>query len=268
MDIFDEIIGGVSLKLISCGCVCHSDTWKESKTKLYQTLWSISEGSLCISMGGEEFRASAGDVVLFSPGDVYTAWSETGCTFVYNFFSFELSHPSNISAYDSLTAIISSPDMSRSCQAFCKGFKPNTHTRKSPGLRAYSTFLLYITEILGFMRLGRCKMLKKRDTGAPSTEMHRAISYMSEHYAEGISVKEIADRFNIGEKHFITKFKAITGMSPKQYLTECRMRRAVELLRDEDQTVAATASALGYSDQYSFSKAFKKHYGESPSSFR
>ena len=267
MDILDEILGGLSMKIINGQRVSHTNTWCETKTKLYRTLWSICEGDVHIQIGGEEYVARAGDVILFSQGDVYTAWSEGGCSFVYTLYNIELGLPYH-SADGEASGILSGEDVREMCDSFCREYVGCLKDSRRPGIMAYSIFLNYLTNLLGAVRRGERILFQKRDTGVPLSNMQGAISYMSEHFADGISVKEVAEKFSIGEKHFITRFKAITGMPPKQYLTECRMRMAEELLRVRERTVAEVAAALGYADQYSFSKAFKKHYGESPSAFR
>ena len=58
------------------------------------------------------------------------------------------------------------------------------------------------------------------------------------------------------------------GMSPKQYLTQLRMNRALELLSKNELTVKEIAAACGFVDEKYFSRAFKKKYGTSPSQFR
>ena len=72
----------------------------------------------------------------------------------------------------------------------------------------------------------------------------------------------------MSEKYFIQYFHIHTGTSPKQYLVEKRMKHALLLLANPVNSLTYTAARLGYSDQYAFSKAFKKYYGEAPSSFR
>ena len=58
------------------------------------------------------------------------------------------------------------------------------------------------------------------------------------------------------------------GISPRQYIVRCKMKKALELITGSDVKISEIAETLAYSDQYAFSKAFKKFYGESPSFYR
>lgn len=62
-------------------------------------------------------------------------------------------------------------------------------------------------------------------------------------------------------------FKKITGLSVVQYITNCRMGYARELLKSHYGTLAAICEKVGYNDAYYFSKRFKQYFGVSPSSF-
>ncbi|WP_312729295.1 helix-turn-helix transcriptional regulator, partial [Enterococcus sp.] len=60
-------------------------------------------------------------------------------------------------------------------------------------------------------------------------------------------------------------FKEATGVSPINYLIEIRLKRAKDMLKNDNLTIKEVASAVGYQDAYHFSKSFKKLYGVSPS---
>ena len=268
MNILDEMLGGLSLKIINGDMVSHSADWYDSKTKLYHTIWSIHKGVVHIVMDGKEYTVRPGEAILFCPGDVYTAWSEDGCEFVYLIYKLELGFTADSTSCLGISGIVKGPLTSAACLEFARDYKVTASDPRRAGLYCYAVFLKFFASLLSAVREGECLFLKKRDTPTHSTDMHKAILYMSEHSTRGVTVKEVAAKFGIAEKHFITRFKAITGVSPKKYLTECRMRRAWELLREEKMSVGEVAAALGYSDQYSFSKAFKKHYGEPPSALK
>ena len=62
-------------------------------------------------------------------------------------------------------------------------------------------------------------------------------------------------------------FRKQVGISPKEYLTNYRMEIAAKLLVQRNLTVKEVAAACGYVDIYSFTKAFKKHYGCAPGQY-
>jgi AraC-like DNA-binding protein len=63
------------------------------------------------------------------------------------------------------------------------------------------------------------------------------------------------------------RFTELTGESPLAYLTDLRMDVAADLLTEPGATVASVARRVGYADAFSFSAAFKRERGASPSSY-
>lgn len=95
-----------------------------------------------------------------------------------------------------------------------------------------------------------------------------AIGYINENCTENISVSELAAESGFSETHFINLFKKQTGDTPKNYLIKGRLRLAKQILCSSDKSIKETASLCGFSDEYYFSRIFKKHEKISPSQFR
>jgi AraC-like DNA-binding protein len=67
---------------------------------------------------------------------------------------------------------------------------------------------------------------------------------------------------------FAELFASLVGASPIQYLTDLRMTLALQLLNDQDLSVAAIAEQLGYESEASFRRSFKRIHGQGPGEFR
>ena len=94
-------------------------------------------------------------------------------------------------------------------------------------------------------------------------------SYISSHYGStSLSTKELSEHVALSPSYICTIFRAETGKTLNQYITEYRMEKARELLADPLNNIADVAYRTGYSDSNYFSKAFKKYTGFSPSEFR
>ena len=86
---------------------------------------------------------------------------------------------------------------------------------------------------------------------------------------EEFDIDSLAEEMFIGRSSFYIKFKALSGLSPNEYLTTYRLKRAAHLLRTESQLqIADIAYAVGYSSPRYFSRCFRKFYNTSPSEFR
>lgn len=67
---------------------------------------------------------------------------------------------------------------------------------------------------------------------------------------------------------FARHFHALLGEGPLGYLTTWRMRLAAQLLRSTTLSVAEVATRVGYESEFSFSRAFRRAWGEAPSHHR
>lgn len=64
------------------------------------------------------------------------------------------------------------------------------------------------------------------------------------------------------------KLKAITGLTPLEYIRRVKMQHACRMLKDPHTTVNEVALALGYYNRKYFTSCFKEEYGMTPASFR
>ena len=101
-----------------------------------------------------------------------------------------------------------------------------------------------------------------------NTYVDRAVRYINDNVAAVIRVEEMASRLGIDRMYLRNLFVKHTGMSTMEYVMRVRMERAKVLLGNKHFSVTEVASAVGYPDILSFSKAFKKYSGVCPSEFR
>lgn len=93
--------------------------------------------------------------------------------------------------------------------------------------------------------------------------------YISKHYAEEhLSIKEISDHVFLSASYICTYFKAQTGQTLNQYITEYRMERAMQLLQDSRYQITDISEKVGYNNGNYFGKSFKKFTGLTPSQYR
>ena len=94
--------------------------------------------------------------------------------------------------------------------------------------------------------------------------VNKIIGYIDANYMNKISIEKAAKMLNIDRKHLARIFKARKKITMQQYLIKKRMTVAMELL-EGGYNVGETALMVGYSDGFSFSKAFKSYYNILPS---
>ena len=99
--------------------------------------------------------------------------------------------------------------------------------------------------------------------------IYAANFYAEEHFhEEDFSVKKAASYVGMSGNYFISLYKEVTGQGFWDYVTSLRIRRATELLVTTDDTIGNIARAIGYKNEYHFSRKFKEITGDSPSQYR
>ncbi len=94
-----------------------------------------------------------------------------------------------------------------------------------------------------------------------SRRLRRSIEYISTHYAEDISIRQLAELENMSCGRYNSVFRECFGMSPKKYIIELRLRTAEDLLSRTDISVKEAAAMVGYDDQNYFSRLYAKKRG-------
>lgn len=94
------------------------------------------------------------------------------------------------------------------------------------------------------------------------------MEYIQQNCADGLNINQIAAYFKIDRRKLAPLFKLHVGMTPSDYLIECRILKAKELLRTSNGPIKQVSECVGYSDSLFFSRAFKKKTGISPSEYR
>ncbi len=108
----------------------------------------------------------------------------------------------------------------------------------------------------------------KHDVDPRLAYVKSAINFIRLKYSEQITIENIADACGLNRSYLSRLFKHATGYSPQSYLLEYRMKKASELLLESSESINNIAFLVGYSDTFTFSKAFKRSKNVSPSEYR
>jgi AraC family transcriptional regulator len=104
--------------------------------------------------------------------------------------------------------------------------------------------------------------------GLPPKALRRVRDYVTAHLEENISIQVLAAIVGLSRYHFARAFKQSEGVTPHQFLLQCRVQRAQELLAGTELPLAQIALAAGFSDQSHCSRRFRKLVGVTPSRYR
>ena len=84
---------------------------------------------------------------------------------------------------------------------------------------------------------------------------------------EEFNVDDLCLEMGMSRSSLYNKVKALTGLSPSEFVRQVRMKEAGIMLRSKKYTVAEVSDRMGYSDPKYFTDVFKKHYGTTPSAY-
>ncbi|GGG53366.1 helix-turn-helix domain-containing protein [Paenibacillus radicis (ex Gao et al. 2016)] len=92
-------------------------------------------------------------------------------------------------------------------------------------------------------------------------------NYIRTNFGEPLTLDLLAQEAGLSAKYLSEAFKKAFGQSVTDYLTSLRIGHAKQLLRDTDWGLRDIARACGYSDEFYFSRKFKKEAGMAPSAY-
>lgn len=97
---------------------------------------------------------------------------------------------------------------------------------------------------------------------------HNIVEYINENYNNpNLSLKELAGIFDMPVSSLSKLFKEITGINYYDYLCRIRMEKAKTLLKDNEIEIKKIANEVGYQNEYSFRRAFKRYEGVAPTDY-
>lgn len=102
----------------------------------------------------------------------------------------------------------------------------------------------------------------------PSRMVQTALEYINEHFSENISLQEVADNINISKNYLCDIFKKEIGVTFINYVTNLRIEKAKDYLKNSDMKMYEVSAAVGYNDYAYFSQIFKKNTGVTLSAYR
>jgi AraC family transcriptional regulator len=107
-----------------------------------------------------------------------------------------------------------------------------------------------------------------RASSSYRTSLDKAIEFSIKNLKSPIGVDEMAAAAGYSRYHFSRIFSESEGMSPKEYLQNLRIRKALDLLQSSRDSVKEIAAVCGFVDVNYFCRAFRKIVGLSPGGFR
>lgn len=111
--------------------------------------------------------------------------------------------------------------------------------------------------------------VERRDiTGNDQALIDRIMKSVNKNMGDSdYTVEQMASDAGLSRSQLHRKMKELTGVAPSDFLRTLRLQQAARLLREGDVNVTQVAYAVGFNSLNTFTKAFKQHFGQSPTEY-
>lgn len=106
------------------------------------------------------------------------------------------------------------------------------------------------------------------DNGLKPVKLQIVINYINDYLNRDLHLADLANLVQVSPCYFSRLFKQSTGVTPHHYVTQCRIKKAKQLLKRRDLSIAYISQQVGFHDQSHFSKTFCKIVGLTPKKYR
>lgn len=240
----------------------------------------IKKGNGIISVDLEDIQVSAGDIVFIVPGRLHSIRNMNGIRMEYENIIFEMDFLSSrlpekmyseyfapmLSGKLDFPALIS-PDC-------CRKYADAAHFLDMADDCCRDRAPAYEIAVKGYLFcffsavFSDCRPAKAPKVNENVEKLKSVLMYVEEHYADVITIDEMASLCGFSSSHFMRFFKQTMGKPFTAYLNEYRLALSAKALTDTHAPVLDIAQSCGFDNLSYFNRQFKKRYGVTPSAYR
>lgn len=238
----------------------------------YEILRIIS-GSFHFTLDSETRLLQPGDCVLITSGTLHGGIPDD-CVYDCIVFDFQLlthqNHACAKTMHDIMTHKISIfPYLSDYSEEILPIITKLCHalSRKKPGYEFTTQGYLYLLLSVILEKHLYEEVVYDNVSANRLTSIKNVLVYISENYANHISLDVLSKIAGMNPKYFCRYFRSVTERTPIDYLNYYRIECACEMLSTKDISIKETAISCGFNDESYFIKTFHKYKGVTPKQF-
>ena len=231
----------------------------------------VTDGAGTVVTGNDEVAVKRGDIHLSYPGDFHAVRTDPTDPLKYDFFAFYTTETRVLDMLEEIMRVRQSGDRRIVRDERIGNLLENAIAEISQPSEFSNDILEPVFRQIVFYLIRDFRAdnsQKKMAVGTPEALCYQVMHYVDTHIYTMNALFEIADALNYNYSYLSDLFKTVTGDTIQSYYQTRRLRAAQLLLCENNLKLGEIATLLRYSSIYAFSRAFKDHFGVSPSNFR
>ena len=240
----------------------------------------ITRGTCIYHIHLETYEAQEGDLLFIPPAELHSINAAPGTEMTSTTYVFHMDylnadsadictvkylHP--ISRHTLVLPYIikkDHPAHSKLLEIFCE--MEQAYSDKRPGYEMMlKALLLYAVALL--LPYRQTENIRPQLEDEHTAKLKMVLEYIGEHYAEELTIPQLARLCFFSEYHFMRFFKKYIGVSCLEYIKNLRLEKAASRLAQGGQSVLDVSMSCGFSNLSYFYREFKKKYGMTPKQF-
>lgn len=242
------------LTVIDYHCQRHASDRAFEEVHTCHSLSYVRRGSFGCRTLGSHFELAAGSFFIGFPGDTFT------CTHEHHnggdeCLSFQFS-PELADEIDADVDVWRQVAVPPTASLAMLGSFAQSIADRAPDLGLDEVGLVLPARFVDLMRGAR-----RRSVRAIARDRQRCVAaalWLEAHSNEAVKLESVAAESGLSPFHFLRMFAQVIQTTPHQYLILCRLRRAAELLAQQDRSVTAIAYESGFEDLSNFVRTFRR----------
>ncbi len=239
--------------------------WHES-----MELLMVLSGSVHVSLGSKNYRLEAEDLILVNPYQMHSTQADEAVLVLLQISPSLFEHDLRGIEIQCCSANATHQEEFHRLRALLSRLviQSSQEDESDEGVSLLARAYLY--ELMHHL-ITAFPQADSRNHSQSSDVLKRLVeitTYLSEHYREDISLKELARRQYLSAPYLSAFFEKNIGLTFTKYLTSLRLSSAYSELLSTDHLIDDIASANGFPNTRAFVSAFRKQYGALPSKYR
>ncbi|MDO4332124.1 MAG: AraC family transcriptional regulator [Eubacteriales bacterium] len=244
-----------------------NDNMSKSHYHDYFEIYFLESGERIHMIEDSMFQMQAGELILFSPYTMHHSFGEKDVPFKRVVLYF---HKSEVDSAELLTALENGSGLycpkEKDSQIIGRILNELLHEQETPSaFRQTSEHALLNLLLVFLMHNSIRQQSEKMDM---INRIDTVISYIHNHYAEEISLEQLAQMFYISPYYLCREFKRCTNRTIIQYINITRIMNAQRKFMETDKNVTQISKETGFSNVTHFNRVFKSVTGTTPSGFK